>query len=204
MRAIVTGASKGIGKALVELLLNRGSKVCACARSAVLERENLLFIKSDISIPDRAKEFVNACGDYLGRFDLVVNNAAILGQISRIENYDPLLWKEVIDINLNGSFYIVRFSLKYMDRGSIIVNVSSGVGRRVAPGWGAYSISKFAIEAFTALLDAELKERGIRAIAFNPGGVATDMRAIAYPDEDRSLLKTPEQAARELLELIGF
>ncbi|MCS7084303.1 MAG: SDR family oxidoreductase [Aquificaceae bacterium] len=203
MKAVITGASKGIGRALVELLLSEGHLVCACARSAVLEREGLLFKRCDVSDIEQVRQFVDSCAEYLGGFDLLVNNAAILGEMSFIEDYTPEVWREVIDINLNGSFYVARFAIKYMYKGSVIVNVSSGVGRRVAPRWGAYSISKFAIEAFTNLLEAELSQRGIRVLSFNPGAVATDMRAAAYPNEDRSLLKTPESSARELLDIIG-
>lgn len=202
MRAVITGVSRGIGRALVELLLSEGHLVCACARSAVLEKEGLLFKRCDVSNIEQARQFVDSCAKYLGGFDLLVNNAAILGEMSFIEDYAPEVWQKVIDINLNGSFYITRFAIKYMNRGSVIVNVSSGVGRRVAPRWGAYSISKFAIEAFTNLLDVELSPKGIRALSFNPGAVATDMRAAAYPNEDRSLLKTPESSARELLDFV--
>src|SRR6185503_13993002 len=112
-------------------------------------------------------------------------------------------WDEVIQINLNGLFYVARAVLPVMLRQNSgrIINITSSVGRKGRACWGAYSVSKFGVEGLTQVLADELKETGIRVMALNPGGTRTGMRAAAYPDEDRSRLNDPSDVARAILYL---
>ncbi len=210
-KAIITGGSRGIGRAIVERLLREGWEVCTCSR----KEEDLVKLKYDLGNPEwlyikacdvgdrrSAKEFVDYCVEKLKKIDLLVNNASILGERLSIEDYPEEVWEEVIRVNINGVFYITKYVLPYMFEGSVIVNMSSGAGKRPAPYWGAYAVSKFGVEGFSLLLAEELKERGIRVYALNPGATRTQMRAKAYPQEDPNTLKPPEEVADFLLKLI--
>ena len=211
-RAIITGGSRGIGKALVERLLKEGWEVCTCSR----KEEDLIKLREELNNPanlyikachveDRvsAKEFIGFCVDKMKGIDLLINNASILGERLSIEDYPEDVWEEVIRVNINGVFYITKYALPYMPEGSFIVNMSSGAGKRAAPYWGAYAVSKFGIEGFSLLLAEELKNKNIKVYALNPGATRTQMRAKAYPKEDPRTLKPPEKVAEFLMWLIN-
>ncbi len=212
-RAIVTGGSRGIGRAIVERLIQEGWQVCTCARreedlvkvwEELKRPESLYFGACDVANRQSAKAFVEFCVAKLGKVDLLVNNAAVLGERKAIQEYPEDVWEEVIRVNINGVFYITKYALPYMERGGIIVNMSSGAGKRPAPYWGAYAVSKFGVEGFSLLLAQELKHRDIRVYALNPGATRTQMRAKAYPQEDPNTLKPPQVVAEFLLKLIAL
>ncbi len=211
-RAIITGGSKGIGRAIVERLLEEGWQVCTCSRKEEelqrlreeLGKPQALHIKAcDVGNRASAREFVAFCVERLGGVDLLVNNASVLGERVSLMEYPEDVWEEVIRININGVFYISKYALPYMKEGSVVVNMSSGAGKRPAPYWGAYAVSKFGVEGLSLLLAEELKDKGIRVYALNPGATRTQMRAKAYPQEDPSLLKPPEEVAKFLIKLIS-
>jgi len=199
---LVTGGSKGIGKGISKVFLDEGANVIICARNndelqnAEIDLKNEAHISSlsaDLTKPSDIALIYNYISKKYGKLDILVNNASILGITSKIEDYPENLWKEVIDINLNAQFYITKALiplLKKSDSGSII-NVSSTVGRQGRANWGAYSVSKFGIEALTQILAQELEEFNIRVNSVNPGGTRTGMRAAAVPGEDPSTLPTP-------------
>ncbi len=211
MNAIITGGSRGIGRAMVVKLLSDGHNVCTCSR----REEDLMVLKEELKSPNlhtkacdvgnrkQAKEFMSFCVEKFGRIDVLINNASILGERKSIENYPEDVWEEVIRVNVNGTFYITKYDLPYIPKGGVIINFSSGVGKGPAPYWGAYAVSKFGVEGFSLLLAEELKERNIRVYAFNPGATRTQMRAMAYPQEDPSKLKPPEKVAEFVLKLIS-
>ena len=199
---LVTGGSKGIGKGIAQVFLNEGAKVIICARNSNELKSTENELKNDGHISSLTADLTNINDITLikdnisknhGKLDILVNNASILGLNTEIENYPEDIWDNVIDINLNAQFYITKALiplLKKSDNGSII-NVSSTVGRAGRAKWGAYSVSKFGIEALTQILSQELEESNIRVNSVNPGGTRTDMRAAAVPGEDPMTLPTP-------------
>ena len=208
---VITGGTKGIGRATVELFLREGWSVCTCARSEEgLKRlkeelkhpKNLYTKVCDVGDRESAKAFVEFCQENLKSFDLLINNASILGERTSIEHYPEDIWEEVIRINLNGVFYITKYAIPYMKAGGVIINLSSGAGKRPAPYWGAYAVSKFGVEGFSLLLAEELKPKGIKVYALNPGATRTQMRAKAYPQEDPLTLKPPEKIAEFIIEIV--
>ncbi|MFN3813979.1 MAG: SDR family NAD(P)-dependent oxidoreductase [Aquificaceae bacterium] len=210
-KAIITGGSRGIGKAMVVKFLSNGYSVCTCSR----REEDLMVLKEELKDPNlytkacdigdrrQAKEFVSFCVEKLGKVDVLVNNASILGLRKGIEEYPEDVWEEVIRVNVNGVFYITKYAIPYMSIGGVIINLSSGAGKRPAPYWGAYAVSKFGVEGFSLLLADELKSKRIRVYAFNPGATRTKMRAMAYPQEDPNRLKSPEKVAEFVSKLIS-
>ncbi len=201
---VITGGSRGIGKALVFEFLKNGYKVCTCSRKEedlkeVYEGVEGVFYKAcDVSKPEEVKEFAKFCYKNLKEIRFLINNAGVLGVRAKIEEYPEEVWREVIEINVNGVFYVTKVFLNYMKEG-VIINLSSGVGKRPAPTWGAYAVSKWAVEGFSKTLAYELKN--VKVFAVNPGGTRTRMRAKAFPEEDPRTLPPPERVAEVLYKI---
>ena len=158
----------------------------------------------DIGMPRQAQMLVDQTVRRYGRLDLLINNAGILGPRVSLMEYPLRDWREVLRINLSGTFYVSREAARIMQRqrSGCIVSISSSVGRQGRAGWGAYAVSKFGVEGLTQVLADELRSFGVRALTFNPGGTRTSMRAAAYPDEDPLHLRPPEVPAQALLRLV--
>jgi NAD(P)-dependent dehydrogenase (short-subunit alcohol dehydrogenase family) len=203
--ALVTGGSRGIGKAVAAAYAREGADVIIAAR----ERDALEAAAAEIRkaggrvVPLRAdvahREEVRGVAEEIkrrfGRLHILVNNASLLGPRVPLLEYPEEAWERVVAVNLHGPFFVTKACLPLMiqaGEGSII-NVSSGVGRIGKPCWGAYAASKFGLEGLTQVLAAELKAYNIRVNAVNPGGTRTAMRAGAYPEEDPLTLPTPEE-----------
>jgi NAD(P)-dependent dehydrogenase (short-subunit alcohol dehydrogenase family) len=205
--ALVTGGSRGIGKAVASAYALEGARVFICGRNAADVELSLLDIRGgggeaagtagDLGQLADAQRIVRQAVERYGGIDILVNNAGIVGPRAPISTYPVPAWEEVVRVNLNGSFYITQEVLKVMiPRGrGCIINVSSGVGRVGRARWGAYAATKFAMEGLTQVLAEELKQTAIRVISLNPGPTRTQMRAQAYPDEDPMTLPAPEEIA---------
>jgi len=201
--AVITGASKGLGKALALAYAKEGARVIINARSKgsihpVAEEvealgSEVLALAADVSKSADVERLVDAATQRFGKIDVLVNNAGLLGPRVAIEEYPEDEWRRAIDANLTGPFLITKAAIPRMLEGASIVNVVSGVSVEGRAGWGAYSVSKFGVEGLTQILAAELEERGIRANAVDPGGMRTEMRAAAYPEEDPMTRITPEE-----------
>jgi NAD(P)-dependent dehydrogenase (short-subunit alcohol dehydrogenase family) len=202
--ALVTGASRGIGRAIAQAYARAGAKVFICGRnesslaSAVDDMRqagDVAGLAGDIGSPAVVKRVARAAIDHCGAVDVLVNNASILGPREPIANYPPAAWDDVLRINLTGIFLITRAILPSMQarRSGSIINVTSGVGRRGKARWGAYAVSKGGVEVFTQVLAEEVADSAIRVNSVNPAATRTEMRAEAYPQEDPLTLPTAEQ-----------
>jgi NAD(P)-dependent dehydrogenase (short-subunit alcohol dehydrogenase family) len=205
--ALITGATRGIGKAIAAAYALEGARVFICARNqqdvAATVRElrgQIMDAQIDGCAGDVGKEtdvcqIVDAVIKRFQTIHTLVNNASLLGPRVPLVHYPVAQWEEVIRVNLHGVFLLSQHVVKGMiaqHQGSII-NVSSGVGRVGRARWGAYAVSKFGLEGLTQVLADEVKEFGVRVNSVNPGPTRTDMRAKAYPEEDPLTLPTPEQ-----------
>jgi NAD(P)-dependent dehydrogenase (short-subunit alcohol dehydrogenase family) len=201
---VVTGATKGLGAALARNFARDGATVSMCARNkealeqlcSEIEQDGgkAFGLAIDISVPDHAENFARETLKRFGRVDALINNASVLGQRVPVADYQYKTWRNVIDVNINGTFLVTKAFLPAMmkaGRGSII-NLSSGVGAVGKSRWGAYCVSKFGVEGFSYMLAEEMREYGVRVNIVNPGGLATEMRRAAYPEEDQSKLAKPE------------
>ena len=198
--AVITGGSKGIGLATVRKFLSEGWGVATCSRTSPPKDVRRFWTRCDISKYDEVEKFAQTVKQKYGKIDVLINNAGILGERVSIKDYPVETWIEVINTNVNGMFFITKAFLPMLKKGGVVVNVSSGVGVRPAPFWGAYAVSKWATEGFSKLLAKELEGKAV-VYSFNPGGTRTEMRRRAYPDEDPSKLPEPEKVANVLFKL---
>jgi len=202
---LVTGASRGLGRALAHAFARSGAAVSMCSRGRERLDEAVAEVRAlspapiepfvaDVGRESDVRRLVEGTLDRLGRLDVVVNNASLLGPRVPLEEYPPEEFARVLQVNTGGAFLVAHAAVPIMKRqgsGSII-NVSSGVGNEARAEWGAYCISKFGIEALTGILAAELEATGVRVNTVDPGRMRTAMRAAAYPDEDPETLPEPD------------
>lgn len=203
--ALVTGGSRGIGKAVAAAYAREGAEVVVTARdlggleAAAKEIRNsggrVVALQSDVADRHQVKNLAKEINRRFGRLHVLLNNASLLGPRVPILEYPEEEWEAAMAVNLNGPFFVIKACLPLMTAGGegSIINVSSGVGRIGKPRWGAYAASKFGLEGLTQVLAAELQPLHIRVNAVNPGGTRTTMRAAAYPEEDPLTLPTPEE-----------
>jgi 3-oxoacyl-[acyl-carrier protein] reductase len=186
--ALVTGGSRGIGKAIVLQLARAGAKVAFVYRSSKPEADALVAEvaamggeakawQGDVGDPELAKKTVEGVIADWGRLDILVNNAGIIkdGLFVRME---AQAWKDVMNINLDGTFYFCRAvtdQMVFKQRSGRIVNISSVAGSHVNAGQANYSASKGAVNSFTKVLAMELGKRGVTVNAVAPGFIETDM-----------------------------
>ena len=203
--ALITGGSRGIGRAIAWAYTRAGAKVFICGRDEKNLRATVDEIRlgggeidglgGDVGSLNDVQRIVSAAAQRYGTIHVLVNNASILGPRDTIANYPPPAWQEVLRINLTGIFFITQAVLPIMsDRGSgSIINVTSGVGRRGKARWGAYAVSKAGVESLTQVLADEVSRAGIRVNSVNPAATRTRMRAQAYPSEDPLTLPMPDE-----------
>ncbi|MFW6040095.1 MAG: SDR family NAD(P)-dependent oxidoreductase, partial [Gemmatimonadota bacterium] len=159
----------------------------------------------DVTRADDVDALIREVEERWGPADAVVNNASLLGERGPVRDQPIESWRRVLDVNLTGTFIVTRAALPGMrraGRGSI-VNVSSGVGNRPRADWGAYAVSKWAVEALTYNLAIEERDAGIRANVVDPGRMRTAMRRAAYPDEDPATLPEPGESTGVFLWLVS-
>ncbi|MHC4938755.1 MAG: SDR family NAD(P)-dependent oxidoreductase [Planctomycetota bacterium] len=186
---VVTGASRGIGKALVTELEARGARVTGVSRTQ----------GCDVSDPSQVAELCARTGPV----DLLVNNAAIIHEPAPLWEVPFDEWESVLRINVLGTVAMLQAYLPAMnERGSgTVVNLSSGWGRFAAPEQAPYCASKFAVEGLSAAVAEEVAD-GVCVIALNPGVIATEMLETAFGG-DVSGYPTPEETAKSFAELLA-
>ena len=212
--ALVTGASRGIGKAVAKLFAREGAELVLVARTTggleELDDEiRAINGKTSLLVPMDLREFeaIDRLGYALyercGRLDVLVGNAGDLGTLAPVGHIEPAEWQRVIDLNLTANWRLLRSLdplLRQSEAGRAIF-VSSSVGSKARPFWGTYSVSKAALEMLVRIYAEEIKQTRIRANIIDPGRTRTGMRAAAYPGEDPNKLPTPEQVAEKFLPL---
>lgn len=185
---IVTGASRGIGEATARHFAALGAHVVLAARDA--ERIGAIVAEldavgatacawpTDVANLTQVKSLIDATLEETGRIDLLVNNAGLIDPIARLGESDPGAWGWIVDVNLKGVYYGLRFAIPVMiaQGGGTIINISSGAATSALEGWSHYCATKAAVLSLTRVADREYRDQGIRVIGLSPGTVATGMQ----------------------------
>jgi NAD(P)-dependent dehydrogenase (short-subunit alcohol dehydrogenase family) len=215
-RIAVTGGTSGLGLALVRELRRRGARVAFVARHrdrvehVVRETPGAFGIVGDVSRKEDIYPIATQILGNLGGLDVLVNNASDLGPVplALLGDTECEDLERALATNLVGPFRLTKALLGALaasareGRGGTVLNISSDAAINAYPRWGAYGASKAALHHLTRIWDEELSPEGIRLISRDPGDMDTPMHALALPDADRSTLKRPEAAARELADAI--
>ncbi len=202
--AVVTGASRGLGRALASFLAASGYSLVIDARNggelseaaAALRASgaDVMALSGDVSDPSHRSELA-AAAEELGGLDLLVNNASTLGASPLPELADVPLGtlRSTFEVNLLAPLALTQACLPLLERrGGLVVNVSSDAARGGYAGWGVYGASKAALDLVTATLAAELSARGVAAVSVDPGDMRTTMHQLAFPGQDISDRPDPE------------
>ena len=214
--AVVTGASRGIGRAVALALAEAGAHVVALARTqgALEELDDAIKAAGGTAtlVPCDMKDFaaLDRLGAALhqrwGKLDILVGNAGILGPLTPLAQVEPKVWDDVLAINVTANLRLIRaldLLLKQSDAGRVVL-ITSGAAHRaeLKAYWGPYAISKGAVDSIVRTYAAEtVNVSPIRAMLVNPGPMRTRMRAQAMPGEDPTTLKRPEQLAPKIVDL---
>ncbi len=211
--ALVTGASRGIGRAVAKRFAAEGAHVILNARTlgALEELDDEIraiggqttLVPGDLTDFDLIDQMGAAVFERWKRLDILVGNAGLLGTLTPIAHIDPKTWDQVMAVNLTANYRLLRSFdplLRAADSGRAIF-VSSGVGSRPTAYWSTYAISKAALEMMARLYAEETKATTVRVNMICPGATRTGMRAAAMPGEDPETLKTPESITELFVKL---
>jgi len=213
--AIVTGASKGIGKAIAVALAKEGVNLALSSRDVRSLEETtslcagegveLFAVSAHFLDPAAPAQLVDAAAARFGKLDFLINNAGIAFNVP-FETTTIDQWDTVLNVNARAPFFLCQAALPVLRKSEtpVIVNISSVVGRQGYPNQAAYSASKHALLGFTKALAREVQKAGIRVYAISPGATDTDLIRSLRPDLDSSVLIAPEELAEIVVFLLKY
>ena len=216
---LVTGANRGFGLAMTMDLSKAGATVIMLGRDlgsleyaydAVIDKgfqEPILYpLDIEGATPENYQSLQDDIFNQFEKLDGLIHNAAILGTMMPVDQYDIKLWYSTLQINLNGPFMLTQFLIPLLKKSddARILFLSAEQGREAKAYWGAYSLSKFATESLGQILSDELENTSnIRVNSINPGAVRTQMREQAYPAEDPKINKEAKEILNAYLYLMS-
>ncbi len=215
----ITGGTDGIGKALIDALINRGAKIATCGRSQdklyrlQVQYSNQLIhvVSADVSNEQDCKSFINSTLQTFGGIDFLINNAGI-SMRALVSDTDLATIKKVMDVNFWGTVYCTKFALNsIIERKGTIVGISSIAGYRGLPGRSGYSASKFAVNGWLEALRTEVMDKGVNVMWVSPGFTTSNIRNVALNNEakpqgespmDEDKMMTAEDCAYHIIKAI--
>ena len=215
---LITGAGDGIGRAAALSYALHGATVVLHGRalnkleviydeidSLGAPQPAILPLQLSSASPRDYELLVDTLEKQFGRLDGILPTAGLLGERTELAHYPIDVWDDVMAVNLRAPFILTQELLPLLNKSdhASVVFASSGVGREARERWGAYSVSKIAIEAVNQIFAKENVYPNVRFNCINPGATRTAMRAKAYPDEDPKTLATPEMIMPAYLYLMG-
>jgi 3-oxoacyl-[acyl-carrier protein] reductase len=210
--AIVTGGTRGIGRAIAERLLREGAAVAICGRSqhsvdrAVAEMHPLgsvFGLAADVTQNEQVIRFFDAVDQHFGGLDILVNNAGA-GVFRKVGDMTVEEWRSNIDLNLNGAFYCAHAALARFKRrgGGFIVNISSLAAKNAFSGGAGYNASKFGLNGFGEALMLDHRFENVRVCSVMPGSVATEFAGDAAKRTGNSNWKVFPEDVAEVVTLV--
>lgn len=213
---LVTGASRGLGNAVAKELINHGAKVIAVARNLNLleklddyakEKNNsIIIVPLDLNEFNKIDELGYNLYQRFGKLDGLICSAANFGVLSPLAHISPDVWRKTMNLNLDANWRLIRSFdplLKAAQSPSTAIFVSSPAAQELSPYYGAYAVSKAALEALVELYNNELRDSLVSAKIFTPPAMSTDMRKQEYPGREKEQLQDVEEVAKMLIKL-GF
>ncbi len=211
--AVITGASRGIGRAVAERFAAEGAHIVALARTvgALEELDDAIvraggsttLVPVDLAELDKLDALGPSLYERFGKVDVFVGNAGALGTLGPVTHHDAKEWEDVFRINVHANWRLMRTlepALRLSDAGRAIF-VTSGAAQKFRAYWGAYATSKAALEMMVKTWAQELAPTAIRVNLLSPGPVATRMRASAFPGEDPATLRQPASVTEAFVDL---
>lgn len=212
---LITGASRGLGRAMALAFAREGADLVLCARGeadlkkvaaeARSKGSNVLTVVADMAMTRDVERLVVMALERFDRVDILVNNASELGPtpLPYLIDYPPHVFGDVVKVNLMAPFHLIWSLLGGMiqRRSGVVINVSSDVAVNGYPGWGAYSVSKAALDGLTRTWAAELENTGVKIYAVDPTDMNTAMHRAAVPEDDPASLADPADIAEAFVEL---
>ncbi len=211
--ALITGASRGIGAAVAKRFAAEGAHVILIARTVggLEEVDDTIkaaggqatLVPCDLTDFEAIDTLGPALIERFEKLDIFVGDAGVLGEMTPLTHYDAKSWHDVFDVNVHANWRLIRTLdplLRRSDAGRAIL-VTSGAAANPRAFWGAYAITKAAVETMAKIWASELENSNVRVNLLNPGATRTSMRAAAFPGEDPETLKTPDDIASRFVEL---
>lgn len=205
--ALVTGASRGIGRAAALQLAKAGAHVLALARTSGGLEEldddirtaggSASLIPLDLVEGDNIENLAKALGERFDRLDILMGAAAMLGELAPLPDVDPRIWLKTLDLNVTANWRLIRAldPLIAKSDAARIAFLTARVGELARPYWGAYAVSKAGLEMLAKTYAEELANTPHRVAIIDPGAMRTAMRAAAMPGEDPNTLPEPSELA---------
>lgn len=196
---VITGGSEGIGRALVEMMLNKGAKVATCGRKhdklyqlqTSFPGRPLHVVVADVSNESDCNHFIQSTLKTFGKIDVLINNAGLSMRATVLES-DVIAFKRLMDVNYWGTVYCTKAALpSIIENKGTIAGISSIVGYRGMPGRSAYSASKFAMRGWLEALRVEMLQHGVNVLWVSPGFIATNIRSVALNAKGEPIGETP-------------
>ena len=213
--ALITGASRGIGRAAALALAEAGAHVILVARTTGgLEETDDAIQKiggTATLVPMNLRDFdaIDRLGASIyerwGKLDALLGNAGVLGTLTPLAQITPKGFAEVMEVNVTANWRLIRSMdplLRQSDAGRVLF-VSSGAAKKHTPYWGAYAVSKAALEMLALTYAAECRDTNLKVNLLNPGPMRTAMRAKAMPGEDPTILPAPEEIAPQIVDMLS-
>ena len=214
---LVTGANRGLGLAITMDLSKAGATVIMLGRDlgsleyaydAVVDKgfqEPILYpLDLEGATPENYQSLQDDVFNQFEKLDGLIHNAAILGTMMPVDQYDIKLWYSTLQINLNGPFMLTQFLIPLLNKSddARILFLSAEQGREAKAYWGAYGVSKFAVEGFAKTLSEELEKTNIRVNTLDPGVMRTEMRRESHPAEDTAKNPLPDSKSPAIVYLM--
>ena len=211
--AVITGASRGVGAAIAKAYAGEGAHVILVSRnsSALEELDDQIKLKGgpatlvpmDLTDFDTIDNLGRQIFERWGKLDILVGNAAILGDLSPVGHIRPEVWQRTYDLNVTANYRLIRSMdglLRRSEAGRALF-ITSGASRTLPPYWALYASTKAALDAIALIYAKETQKSNVRVNVVNPGPTRTSMRAAAFPGEDSEKLPRPEHVSETMIRL---